>query len=267
MKIKSYVVNQQNGTLFVSGSCYFIVSTANKIISGTDASTLSSRIFLYKKALNANKRIPIASTKSRGLVSGGGIKPWKQKGTGRARQGSIRAPQWKGGGVVWGPKSSQRVYKQKITKRERTFIWNLGWEYFLNSKSNRIILIDYDLNLTKPSTSTLNKFILALIKLDNVNCTNKTQLLFLSSAKNLRLSVRNLQQVTLIFERGSLNVASLLDDNVVFIAFRKEFVSIINKISNFKWENDQCELKDVINTSGVDSEQVSQNSVAEIKTE
>ena len=67
-------------------------------------------------ALMANARQPWADTKKRGEVRGGGKKPWKQKGTGRARHGSIRSPIWKGGGVAFGPQSS-RSYKQKINKK------------------------------------------------------------------------------------------------------------------------------------------------------
>jgi large subunit ribosomal protein L4 len=67
-------------------------------------------------ALMANLRRPWADTKDRGEVSGGGKKPWKQKGTGRARHGSIRSPIWKGGGVTFGPLSA-RNYKQKINKK------------------------------------------------------------------------------------------------------------------------------------------------------
>lgn len=76
----------------------------------------SSVVHQVYTAIMANRRRPWADTKDRGEVSGGGKKPWKQKGTGRARHGSIRSPIWKGGGVTFGP-LSVRNYKQKINKK------------------------------------------------------------------------------------------------------------------------------------------------------
>lgn len=69
-------------------------------------------------AQRANARRAIANVKTRGEVSGGGKKPWKQKGTGRARQGSIRSPQWKGGGVVFGP-TSERNFSVKVNRKAK----------------------------------------------------------------------------------------------------------------------------------------------------
>ena len=70
------------------------------------------------KAFLANQRQGNASTKTRGLVTGGNQKPWKQKGTGRARQGSTRAPHWVGGGTVFGP-TNDRNYEQKVPRKVR----------------------------------------------------------------------------------------------------------------------------------------------------
>jgi large subunit ribosomal protein L4 len=86
----------------------------------------------------ANARVGTHDTKTRGEVSGGGRKPWRQKGTGRARQGSIRAPQWKGGGVVWGP--HPRKYTQAMPKRMR----RLAVRSALSAKlrDDRITIID-----------------------------------------------------------------------------------------------------------------------------
>lgn len=104
-------------------------TVAVKNQSGGDAGTLelSADVFDAKQnavlvrevynAYMANQRQGTHSTKTRGMVSGGGKKPWKQKHTGRARQGSIRAPQWRGGAIIFGP--SPRDYREKVNRKKR----------------------------------------------------------------------------------------------------------------------------------------------------
>ena len=102
------------------------------------------------KATLANQRQGTASTKTRGKVIGGNQKPWKQKGTGRARQGSTRAPHWPGGGTVFGP--TPRDYTQRVQKKVRT----LGKKSALNvrARENDLLVIDA-FEMKAPSTKTM----------------------------------------------------------------------------------------------------------------
>ncbi len=102
------------------------------------------------KATLANQRQGTASTKTRGMVIGGNQKPWKQKGTGRARQGSTRAPHWPGGGTVFGP--TPRDYTQRVQKKVRT----LGKKSALNvrARENDLLVIDA-FEMTAPSTKAM----------------------------------------------------------------------------------------------------------------
>lgn len=106
-------------------------------------------------AFLANLRQGTHATKTRGQVSGGGRKPWRQKGTGRARQGTIRAPHWRGGGVVFGP--SPRSYYKKVNRK----VTKLALRSALSSKlaDNELIVVD-QIKFEKPST----KQALAMLK-------------------------------------------------------------------------------------------------------
>lgn len=128
------------------------------------------------------------STKTRSEVSGGGRKPWRQKGTGRARQGSIRATQWRGGGIPFGV--SPRDYTFKINKKERVLA--LKSALTLKAQEKAITVIDsfnVDTMKTKDAVKLLND-----LKLDN-------KILFVTSddAENLYLSIRNLPNVLMIY--------------------------------------------------------------------
>ena len=105
----------------------------------------------------ANARVGTASTKSRGQVAGGGRKPWRQKGTGRARAGSIRSPLWRGGGITFGPKP--RSYRQAMPKKMRRQALKCCLSDKLASK--QLTLVD-DLRLEKPGTKELLRILQSL---------------------------------------------------------------------------------------------------------
>lgn len=139
-------------------------------------------------AQQANRRRVIASTKDRSEVSGGGRKPWRQKGTGRARHGSIRSPIWVGGGITFGP-NSQRNYKQKInrTMARKALLGVLN----AKAKDSQIFLID-DLKIEQPKTKLIAE---ALAKLP---LEGRALMVVGSGEKDLRRAGRNLADVDLI---------------------------------------------------------------------
>lgn len=139
-------------------------------------------------AYRANQRKGLAATKTRGEVSGGGKKPWKQKGTGRARVGSIRSPLWRHGGVVFGPHPRDFSYRlpQKIK--------NLGLKSSLNIKvkENNLIVVD-DLRVEKPKTKDVFR-IFSNLKIDRKKAkkSNKVLLLLEKRENNLEKALRNI---------------------------------------------------------------------------
>ena len=137
----------------------------------------------------SNSRIATASTKTRSEVSGGGRKPWRQKGTGNARQGSIRATQWRGGGIVFGP-TPNKNYKKKQNKKERRLAILSALSYKV--KDNELIVLDelnFKTNKTKEMTELLTKL--------NIR-NNKVLVVVEELTENLYLSVRNLANVKLV---------------------------------------------------------------------
>ena len=114
-------------------------------------------LYLYVKAYLANQRAGTAHTKTRGEVSGGGKKPFRQKGLGRARQGSIRAPQFVGGGVAHGPRS-ERDWSQKLNKKQK----RVALKYALNEKAEneKLFVVDsikIESGKTKDAVKWLNE--------------------------------------------------------------------------------------------------------------
>ncbi len=153
-----------------------------------------------------NTRQGTASSKTRAEVRGGGRKPWRQKGTGRARAGSIRSPLWKGGGVIFGPKP--RDYSQKMNKKERKLALRTA---FSSRAEDMIVVEDFTEQLPQPKTkelvSALNRW--------GVNGTEKVLLILSEIAENVELSARNISYVKLI-RASSLNVYDILNaDKIV----------------------------------------------------
>ena len=142
-------------------------------------------------------------TKNRSEVSGGGRKPWRQKGTGRARQGSTRATQWVGGGIPFGV--SPRDYTFKINKKEKV----IALKSALSSKVQEKALVVVD-NFNMESTKTKD----ALKVLENLKLDNKILFVTSDDAENLYLAVRNLPNVLVIYA-DEVNCYDLVNADVV----------------------------------------------------
>lgn len=165
-----------------------------------------------------NNRIRNANTKTRSEVRGGGKKPWKQKGTGRARVGSTRSPLWKGGGVIFGPQKT--IYKSKINKKEK----NLAIRTLLYNKlSNTKIVDNLSIATEKPKTKSALE-VLNNIKI-NINEHKKILIIVEKKTKLIYLSFRNISNIELI-EAKNLNVLSLLKAEIIVITLQS--LNIIN---------------------------------------
>lgn len=156
-------------------------------------------------AQEAAARAGTAKTKTRGEVSGGGKKPWRQKGTGRARQGSIRAPQWRGGGTVFGPVGNQN-WKQRINKKVKA----LALRSALSDRAadNNVVVLDklaFDAPKTKDAIALLN----------NLGLGEKLVLVVIAERDvNVEKSFANLENVH-VLTAGQLNTRDVLISDVV----------------------------------------------------
>ena len=165
----------------------------------------------------SNARNTIADTKGRGEVSGGGKKPWRQKGTGRARHGSSRSPIWKGGGVTHGP-TADINYKRKINKKMKTKA--LCAILSAKLKDNEIIMLE-DLKLTTPKVKIAQAILANLAKSGfakiNYKIGKRVIIATPTLDENMQKSFRNIKSAT-VAEVRNLNPLSLLNYKyVVFI--------------------------------------------------
>jgi len=169
----------------------------------------SGNYLLHKDLLRHNNslRQGTSSTKTRSEVRGGGRKPWRQKGTGRARAGSNRSPLWKGGGVSFGPKPKKILLK--LNKKER----RLALQTLIYNKKNDILIIEnLENEVLEPKTKTFVKVC------QNCSITLDQKLLVIVSKKtlSLKLAIQNLKNVELI-SASNLNTFSLLKANKILL--------------------------------------------------
>lgn len=183
----------------------------------------SKGIYIIHRALIRQlnqKRKGNAHCKSRSDVNGGGKKPWKQKGTGKARIGSIRSPLLRGGGVIFGPKTKK--HNKKINKKEQ----QLALKTLLYNKAHKTIVVDkFNSEIEKPRTKTL---IEKLHKL-NINTQAYILIITLNISQNLYLSARNLGNVQ-IKNINQINMFNLLQANTIII--ESEALDKIEKVYN-----------------------------------
>jgi large subunit ribosomal protein L4 len=148
----------------------------------------------------ANQRQGTASTKTRSEVRGGGRKPWRQKGTGRARAGSIRSPLWRGGGVSFGPKP--RDYSIKMNRKERRLALRTA---LISRAADMVIVEDFGDQLARPKTKEL----LQAMSRWGIEKDAKVLMIMGERNENVWLSARNVEKLRLI-SADNLNVFDLL---------------------------------------------------------
>ena len=154
-----------------------------------------------------NSRQGTVSTKTRAEVRGGGRKPWRQKGTGRARAGSIRSPLWRGGGVIFGPKP--RDFDLKMNRKERRLALRTA---FFGRAEDLIVVEEFSNELQRPKTKDL----VAALARWGAAPEQKTLLILSEIAENVLLSARNIENLKLI-PADQLNVYDLLHADKIIV--------------------------------------------------
>jgi large subunit ribosomal protein L4 len=172
-------------------------------------------------AINANNRLGTHSTKTRAEVSGGGRKPWRQKGTGRARAGSSRSPLWSGGGVVFGPKP--RDYNKKINGKVRALAFSRA--LFDRASAGEIAVIE-NFGFTVKKTKTVNTVVGLIAP------RGKILLVDAPFAAETRLAARNLERVSLQ-EAAKLNTLDLSQYKKIIVS-TKALETIIARVAGEK---------------------------------
>lgn len=160
-----------------------------------------------------NARQGTLSSKTRSEVRGGGKKPWRQKGTGRARAGSSRSPLWKGGGVIFGPKP--RDFSVKMNRKERRLALRTAFQSRLE---DTVVVQEFAEQLSRPKTSEM----VEAMKRWGINPDSKVLFILSDMPENVVLSLRNISRVKIISATG-LNVFDLLNaDRLIVTATAME---------------------------------------------
>ena len=187
-----------------------------KEIFGNEAN--NDLIYQVVLSQTSNQRKVIAHTKGRGEVSGGGKKPWKQKGTGRARVGSIRSPLWKGGGVTFGP-TKERNFKKKINKNMRKKA--LFQVFSAKAKENLLIVID-KIVLEKAKTKQAAQVLL------NLSMKDKKCLIALEkNDKKIVAAFKNIPSIKMI-EARNINILDLL--SYKYLIMEKKSIKVVKEM-------------------------------------
>jgi len=183
-------------------------------------------------SMQANARGPIAHTKDRSEVRGGGRKPWKQKGTGRARHGSSRSPIWVGGGVAHGPRN-EKSYAKKINRnmRRKALLVALSRKY----RDGEVVFVS-DFGLTTPKASKAKEILTSLSKIKGyehafVKKSNAALIATVARDASIIKSFGNFGNIT-VTEVGNLNPVSILSAKYLVLADAKAAVEALSKRIN-----------------------------------
>jgi large subunit ribosomal protein L4 len=180
-----------------------------------------SAVYQTVRAQRAALRRGTASTKTRSEVSGGGAKPWRQKGTGRARAGSIRSPLWKGGGVVFGPKPKDYTYS--VPKKVKKLA--LRSALSAKAKNSQIVVID-KFDITEPASKRANEI------LKNIGALKNTTVVLTKDEEIVAKSVRNIPNIK-VFSVSSLGTYGVLDNDLLVFT-RKSLTQLMEAQGNEK---------------------------------
>ena len=162
-------------------------------------------VYLVVKNILANRRQGTHSAKTRSEVRGGGRKPWRQKGTGRARQGSIRSPQWKGGGVVFAPKPRDYSYKLPRSTKQAALRSALTSKF----EEGKLVVVD-NITFDAPKTKDMVNFISNVGAVKPLIVTEKVD-------KNVYISARNLQKTAVTFA-DLINVYDIVKHDTLVVS-------------------------------------------------